>query len=223
MKILGIIPARGGSKGIPKKNIKLIKGKPLIAYTIEEALKSKLDEVIVSTDCKEIANVSHKYTSKVIIRPKKLAQDDSPTIEAIKHALMTVEGDFDSVMILQPTSPLRTYQHINEAIELFKNDKDADSLVSVVEVPHNYMPEKLMEFDGKYLQGNLQIKRRQEIKKMYARNGAAIYISKVELIKNDKILGDKILPYFMDKISSFDIDDMEAWFICESILMKMVI
>ena len=154
MKILGIIPARGGSKGIPKKNIKLLNGKPLIAYTIEAALASNLDRVIVSTDCKEIAGISKEYGAEVIIRSFNLAEDTTPTLPVLQHVVSKLEVEFDAVMTLQPTSPLRTSKHINEAIELFESDKEVDSLVSVVEVPHNYMPEKLMSFDGKYLTGN---------------------------------------------------------------------
>ena len=217
MKILGIIPARGGSKGIPKKNIKLLNGKPLIAYTIEAALASNLDRVIVSTDCKEIAGISKEYGAEVIIRSFNLAEDTTPTLPVLQHVVSKLEVEFDAVMTLQPTSPLRTSKHINEAIELFESDKEVDSLVSVVEVPHNYMPEKLMSFDGKYLTGNREVKRRQEISTMYARNGAAIYITKTEKL-GEYIFGGKILPYFMSKIKSFDIDDMEDWEIVERII-----
>ena len=214
MKILGIIPARGGSKGIPKKNIKLLNGKPLIAYTIEAALASNLDRVIVSTDCKEIAGISKEYGAEVIIRSFNLAEDTTPTLPVLQHVVSKLEVEFDAVMTLQPTSPLRTSKHINEAIELFESDKEVDSLV---EVPHNYMPEKLMSFDGKYLTGNREVKRRQEISTMYARNGAAIYITKTEKL-GEYIFGGKILPYFMSKIKSFDIDDMEDWEIVERII-----
>ena len=214
MKILGIIPARGGSKGIPRKNIKLLNGKPLIAYTIEAALASNLDRVIVSTDCKEIAGISKEYGAEVIIRSFNLAEDTTPTLPVLQHVVSKLEVEFDAVMTLQPTSPLRTSKHINEAIELFESDKEVDSLV---EVPHNYMPEKLMSFDGKYLTGNREVKRRQEISTMYARNGAAIYITKTEKL-GEYIFGGKILPYFMSKIKSFDIDDMEDWEIVERII-----
>ena len=217
MKILGIIPARGGSKGIPRKNIKLLNGKPLIAYTIEAALASNLDRVIVSTDCEEIAGISKEYGAEVIIRSFNLAEDTTPTLPVLQHVVSKLEVEFDAVMTLQPTSPLRTSKHINEAIELFESDKEVDSLVSVVEVPHNYMPEKLMSFDGKYLTGNREVKRRQEISTMYARNGAAIYITKTEKL-GEYIFGGKILPYFMSKINSFDIDDIEDWEIVERLI-----
>ncbi|MEM5557225.1 acylneuraminate cytidylyltransferase family protein [Aliarcobacter cryaerophilus] len=214
MKILGVIPARGGSKGIPKKNIKLLNGKPLISYTIEAALASNLNRVIVSTDCEEIAGVSKHYGVEVMMRPSHLAEDKTPTLPVLQDVVAKLEEKYDAVMTLQPTSPLRTVEDINKSIEIFASDSKADSLVSVVEVPHNYMPEKLMDFDGKYISGNSQVKRRQEVSNMYARNGAAIYITKTEKL-SEYIFGGKVLPYFMSKTNSFDIDDMEDWEIVE--------
>lgn len=217
MKILGIIPARGGSKGIPKKNIKLLNGKPLIAYTIANALASNLDRVIVSTDNEEISRISKECGAEVIIRPDNLAEDKTPTIHVLQDAVSRLDEKFDCIMTLQPTSPLRNSEHINEAIKLFESDKEADSLVSIVEVPHNYMPEKLMSLDGKYLFGNNDIKRRQDLPIMYARNGAAIYVTKTERL-NEYIFGGKALPYFMNKKFSFDLDDMEDWELLECLI-----
>jgi len=217
MKTLGIIPARGGSKGIPKKNIKLLCGKPLIAYTIKSALGSILDRVIVSTDCAEIAEVSRRYGAEVMMRPNVLAKDDTPTLPVLKDVVDKLDGKYDVVVTLQPTSPLRTAKHINESLILFEKEYQADSLVSVVEIPHSYSPEKLMTFDGQYLNGNLQVKRRQDMQEMFARNGAAIYITKIENLSK-YIFGGKILPYFMRRIDSFDIDDIEDWKMVEKII-----
>ena len=217
MKILGIIPARSGSKGIPKKNIKLLNGKPLIAYTIEAGLKSNLNKVVVSTDCNEIADISKDYGCDVIMRPVNLARDETPTLPVLIDVVSKLEETFSGVMTLQPTSPLRNKHHINEAIDLFKSDNDADSLVSVVQVNHGFMPNKLMTFDGKYLSGKSTINRRQDSPLMYARNGAAIYITKTEKL-NEFIFGGNILPYFMSKIDSFDLDDMDDWQILERII-----
>lgn len=217
MKTLGIIPARGGSKGIPKKNIKLLNGKPLIAYTLEAALSSTIDRVVVSTDCQEIAQIAKQFGVEVIIRPSDLAKDSTPTLPVLQYTVNNINETFDAVVTLQPTSPLRVAKHINEAIELFKNDDMADSLVSVIEVPHNYMPEKLMDIKGKYLVGNSEAKRRQEINKAYARNGAAIYITKSSRL-DDYIFGGNILPYFMEKINSVDIDYIEDWEIVNRII-----
>lgn len=216
MQILAIIPARGGSKGIPYKNIKLLNGKPLIAYTIEAALASKISRLIVSTDCKEIAEVSRGYGAEVMMRPPSLAKDETATLPVLQNVISRLDDTYDAVITLQPTSPLRTFEDINNAIEVFSLDDNADSLVSVVGVPHNYMPEKVMYYDGKYLSGNNLIKRRQDIDLIYARNGAAIYITRISRI-NDFIFGGKILPYFMNKLNSFDIDDIEDWIIVEKI------
>ena len=220
MKILGVIPARGGSKGIPKKNIKLLNGKPLIAYTIEVALASNLDKVVVSTDCEEIASISKEYGADVIMRSENLAQDNTPTLPVLKDTINKIDSEYDAVMTLQPTSPFRTTKHIDEAIELFTSDKEADSLVSVVEVPHNFMPEKLMSINDKYLVGDIEARRRQDMGVMYARNGAVIYITKTNKIQN-YIFGGRILPFFMDKMSSFDIDDMQDWSVAQYLLKSL--
>lgn len=217
MKTLGVIPARGGSKGIPQKNIKLLRGKPLIAYTILEAKKSVIDRLIVSTDCEQIARVAQKYDVEVIIREDGLSDDRSPTLPVIQEALKRTGECFDAVITLQPTSPLRSSNDINEAISLFALHTEADSLVSVVEVPHQYSSEKVMTLDGKYLIGSNQPQRRQEISIKYARNGAAIYITRSERL-SEYIFGGKVLPYIMKKFNSFDIDDIDDWEIVERLI-----
>lgn len=216
MKILGIIPARGGSKGIPKKNIKHLHGEPLIAYSIKTALASKLDRVIVSTDCKEIATISRDYGSEVIIRPSHLSEDKTPTLPVIQDVVAKLDEKFDAVMTLQPTSPFRSINDINKCIEIFSSDKEADSLVSIVEVPHNFIPEKLMTLSGKYLTGNNQILQRQDVPTKYARNGSAIIITKTEKL-SEFIFGGNTLPYVMSKLTSIDIDDMDDWKIAEKL------
>lgn len=217
MKVLGIIPARGGSKGIPKKNLKILCGKPLIAYTFEEAKKSALSKIVVSTDSAEIAECAQSYGIDVCLRPLELAQDSSATLDALKYTVSKGYQDYDAVMTLQPTSPLRTFLHINEAIHLFKSTPGADSLVSVVRVPHSFMPEKLMELKEGYLVGDFSPRMRQHVDIRYARNGAAIYITKMDNLKN-YILGGNVLAYKMSKISSIDIDDLEDWEIVERLL-----
>ena len=193
---------------MPNKNVVLLNSDPLIAYTIKAGLASKLDQVIVSTDNSQIAKISRSYGVKVITRPNELALDDTPTLPVLQHALSTLPEKYDVVMTLQPTSPLRTKDNINDCIEIFNNNLDADSLVSVVEIPHSYMPDKIMMFDGCYLKGSTEAKRRQDMSKIYARNGAAIYMTRTENLK-DFIFGGKILPYFMSKLNSFEIDDLE--------------
>ena len=217
MKILAVIPARFGSKGIPNKNIKLLNGKPLISYTIEASINSQISHTIVSTDSFEISKIAREYGLEVHNRCASLAKDDTPTLPVIQEVIDNLNDKYDAVMTLQPTSPLRSNLHINEAINLFHDNKSADSLVSVVATPHNYLSEKQMLINGDFIFGNTNPLRRQECKTSYSRNGAAIYLSQMELLKTS-ILGFKILPYIMDKIHSIDIDDMEDWLIAESIL-----
>lgn len=210
MKSIGIIPARGGSKGIPHKNVVDLAGKPLIAYTIEEALKSSLNKVVVSTDCDRICEVATRYGVEIVKRPQNLSKDDTPTLPVIQHTLTAYNEEFDLIATLQPTSPLRKAKHIDEAMDLIKKYEDADSLVSVVKVPHNMVPNSLMikkqDFIETLEDANEPILRRQDKSSFYARNGAAIYLTKYEKIKN-YIFGGKIIGYEMNRIEGIDIDD----------------
>lgn len=222
MKSIGIIPARGGSKGIPNKNIYPVNGKPLIEYTIDAAKRSNLDEIVVSTDSIEIANIVKKRGVKVIFRPPELAQDCTPTLPVLQHTLKELDDCFDFVVTLQPTSPFRRSEHINQAISLITNDNMADSLVSVIQVPHNMVPESIMCLNNGYLidyqqHSNTQILRRQDKGTYFARNGAAIYITKVKNIRQF-IFGGKIIPYKMDFFSSLDIDSLDDILLAETLL-----
>ncbi|NQY74113.1 MAG: acylneuraminate cytidylyltransferase family protein [Candidatus Margulisbacteria bacterium] len=223
MRYLGIIPARGGSKGIPHKNRKPLCGKPLILYTIEAAQNSQLEQIIVSTDDPEIIEIAKSSGVSCIHRPQELAQDDTPTLPVLQHALSTLDPSFDAVVTLQPTSPLRNSKHINEAMALFELDPKTDSLVSIIDVPHNMTPESMMTLENGYL---LPINthsplRRQDKPQYVARNGAAIYISKISCL--DKyIWGGNILGYRMSKIDSIDIDDEQDWIIAECLLSNKV-
>jgi len=138
MKVMGLITARGGSKGIPNKNITLLNGIPLISYTIEAALQSNvLDKIYVSTNDKKIASVAMEYGAEIINRPDELATDQSNSLDAIRHALhQTRDQSFTHFILLQPTSPLRNHNHISSALELFCIKK-SKSLVSVIETEHS--------------------------------------------------------------------------------------
>jgi len=214
-KILAIIPARGGSKGVIRKNVRNLAQKPLIAYTIEAAKTSKyLDRIIVSTDDEEISCVSKNYGAEVpFLRPIELAQDDTPGIEPILHCLEWLVNEQgyvpDYVCLLQCTSPLRNQYQINEAIEEMLNE-DADSIVSVYESDKSPYWMKKIE-DGKlknFLDSNKDYTRRQDIPKAYMLNGA-IYICKTDvLIKNKSWYSENTIPFIMDKITSVDIDDI---------------
>jgi len=230
MRILGIIPARGGSKGVPKKNIKLLGGKPLIAYTIEAAKNAKgLTRLILSSDNDEIIKIARDYGLEVPFkRPENLAIDESPTNLTVIHALEYFKEkgiEFDAVCLLQVTNPFRTSEFIDKAIEKFKMAQ-TDSLVSVLEVPHEYNPHWVFEKNAK---GNLEIctgeseiiSRRQDLPISYYRDGS-IYIAKTAVILNQKSLYGKSIAYIeADKTSHINIDTMEDWEKAEQMLIKL--
>ena len=203
-----IIPARAGSKGIPNKNMKDLNGFPLIQYTINAVLASQIEEFIISTDSKEIINYCFERGYNYIVRPEKFSQDDSKAIDVINHVIESKKINHEYIVYLQPTSPLRTEYHINESIGLIESTPEADSLVSIVNVPHNFVPESLMKIKDGFLYeiSDTKIYNRQKKPDYYARNGAAIYITKRKNLKHF-IFGGNILGYNMGKIESLDIDD----------------
>lgn len=220
MKILAIIPARGGSKGVSGKNIKLLEKKPLLAYTAEIALKSKyLTEVIVSSEDEQIIAVAKSLGIKVpFVRPTELAQDHTPTIDVIIHALQWYESQnvfFDAVCLLQATSPFRMVAFLDKAIEKFIVS-GCDSLVSVQKVPHEYNPHWTFEVNP---DGNLKIatgeteiiSRRQELPTAYHRDGS-IYMTKTEvLLQQHSLYGKSIAFIESDSEMYVNIDTMEDW------------
>jgi len=223
--IIAIIPARGGSKGIPRKNIKKLGSKPLIAYTIEEALKSKcLDHVFVSTEDPEIANISKEYGAQVIDRPASLAKDTSKTVDAVLHAIEYLEREGihpHTVVLLQPTSPLRNIEDIDAAVNLFL-DNECDSVISVCEPDHS--PFWCFTMSGMYLKPILDKKfddtRRQDLPRVVTPNGA-IYISSPETIRRYKgFYGDWIIPYCMPPERSIDIDKPLDFTIAEVLINR---
>ena len=230
LEILGIIPARGGSKGIPHKNIHPLCGKPLIEYTIDAARGSRyLTRTILTSDSEEIIGVARKYGVEVpFVRPKDLARDDTPALPVIQHAVRWLEEkeDYrpDYIVLLQPTSPLRTSRHINEALGKFI-DSGADSIVSVVKVPHNYNPYSVMRLENNYLKPFLAYDETNNIRQQkpvfFARNGAAVYAFTYEcLMKKNSIYGEKMLAYEMTRKESIDIDDFLDLKICEMIMKE---
>lgn len=226
MKILGLIPARGGSKGVPGKNKKLLASKPLIVYTIEAALKSNLDAVLVSTDDQIIAEISSAAGALVpFIRPAHLAEDSTPTLPVIQHALQQLESDgkvYDAVCLLQPTNPFRSAEDINAAIAELKK-KEADCLLSVLEVPHQFNPHwVLMDEKGnlKWAMGDaLPIQRRQELPKAYYRDGS-IYITKTHVINTGSLYGNVISYILSDPRKHVNIDTMADWEEAEKLMLS---
>ena len=213
--VLAIITARGGSKGIPGKNIKLLCGKPLIAWTIEAAIKSKyIDRTIVSTDSDEIMKVSREWGAEVPFkRPVELATDEASSESVILHALNWIQDNdnkyYDYFILLQPTSPLRNEQHIDGAIEKIIEDQKAESLVSISEVSISPYLMKVVNRNGyldDFIKQDNRVSRRQDLPRIYQINGA-IYISKMEdyLEKKSFYMGNNAY-YLMDVVSSLDID-----------------
>jgi len=212
MKILGIIPARAGSKSIKNKNISNLGGKPLIAYTIEAVKKSNLINFVVSSDSNKILDISKKYGAKnLILRPKKYAQDKTRSVFLFKYLRKQFEKNFkfDAIMILQPTSPLRTHTDINRAIKLFKNNK-CDSVISVASVGGihparmKYLNKKKYIIDPEFSEKK-EGQNRQELKKIYIKNGA-IYLFKKDNLNKNSIKGKKSLAMIMPQHSSINID-----------------
>ena len=225
LRLLAVIPARGGSKGIPRKNIKLLRGQPLIAYSIDAAKQARsVDRIIVSTDDEEIAAISRELGVEICMRPTAMAQDDTPTRDALLHVVSELAAESyvpGAVLTLQPTSPLRTATHIDEATELFAADPQADSLVSCVEVPHIFHPLSVMrKNESGYLEpfsSRPQPYRRQDKEVVFARNGAAIYITRTARLA-EYVFGGRLIAYVMDMNSSVDIDTMEDFAVAERVL-----
>jgi CMP-N,N'-diacetyllegionaminic acid synthase len=224
-KILAVIPARGGSKGMPRKNVRLLCGRPLIAYTIEAALSSKLiDRVVVSTEDEEIAEISQKYGAEVISRPIELAQDDTPSLPIHQHAighLEEMEGYRPKIIvILQPTSPLRLVEDVDRAIEGFLNGK-CDSIASVCEVEHPL--QWMYTLEGGRLKPVIKegenVTRRQDAAEVYRLNGAIYVTSRDMIMKENRVLGRDIGTYIMPLERSVDIDT-ELDFTLAGLLMK---
>lgn len=222
--VLGLIPARGGSKGIPRKNIALLAGRPLLAYTCEAALASAvLNRVVLSTDDEEIAEVGRRCGIEVpFIRPTSLARDETPSIDVVRHAVEHLGHKEhwmpDMVVLLQPTSPFRKALHIDEAVDRMK-ETDADTVVSVVEVPHRFNPHSVMRLkEGKLVDflpaaSDFDRFRRQALPVLYARNGPAVLASRVEVILESKsFYGARVVPYLMTEEESLDIDSkLDLW------------
>ena len=224
-KIISIIPARGGSKGLPRKNVALLDGKPLIAYSIESALKSNLvNRVIVSTEDAEIAVVSRRHGSEVSNRPKELAQDDTPTISVVQQVLHQLEGDgyiAEVVVLLQPTTPLRTSEDIDAAIQLFLTS-NCQSVVSICEMEHS--PYWSFQVEKGYLKPLLGEKylniRRQDLPKVYLPNGALFVSSPRILYETKSFYSSRTIPYIMPPERSIDIDSENDLLDAEILLEK---
>lgn len=225
MKHMAIIPARSGSKGVKNKNIKELNGKPLMAYTIEAALKSDIfDCVHVSTDSEQYAAVAEKYgAEEPFLRKKNLAGDASSTWDVLRWTVEEYEKrgiQFDTVTLLQPTSPMRNEENIKEAFDIFEK-KSADAVISVCELEHAIQICNKLGENGSmchFIDSN-KIGARQQLETYYRLNGA-IYIQKTELLMSrENLYGEKSYAYVMDQMHSVDIDS-ELDFLFAETLMK---
>lgn len=224
MGIIAIIPARSGSKGLVNKNIKELCGKPLMAWTIMSAIESNcFDEIMVSTDSEEYATIAREYGANVpFLRSDIMSSDTASTWDTVREVISNynlIGKSFDSVCLLQPTSPLRDSNDISSAIDFYKKKK-ANSVVSVCEMEHSISICNTLPEDGSlfgFFDSN-RSGRRQDMKKYYRLNGA-IYIQQTQLLmKCENIYGVNSYAYIMDKVSSIDIDD-EVDFICAESLI----
>ena len=231
LKILAVIPARGGSKGIPKKNIKELAGKPLIAWSIEASLASRyIDRTIVSTDSEEIAEVARKARAEApFLRPAEISQDVTPDTPVFEHCLewLKEKENFipEIIVHLRPTGPLRTPEEIDEAIEMLAADPDADSIRSIEEPPKP--PFKMWEPQGNYIKPFAQLHGlkdfhtmpRQMLPKVYQTTADIGIMRLATVLKKKSVIGDHVLPYFL-KRPTVDIDNPIDFEIAELLLKK---
>lgn len=227
MRNIAIIPARSGSKGLPDKNIKLLNGKPLIAYTIEAARDSNLfDEIFVSTDSDEYANIARKWGANVpFLRSDELSSDTASSWDVVKDAILhyqKIGKEFDTVALLQPTSPLRNSEDIENGYDIFQN-RDAQAVVAICEVDHsplwcNTLPED--KSLGDFLNSELIKSPRQNLPTYYRINGALYIVDRELIMSTDNIYNEKCYAVIMPKEHSIDIDDAMDFKFAEVLISK---
>lgn len=226
-KIIGIIPARGGSKGLPKKNILPLAGKPLIGWAIEEAKKSRfIDYLILSSEDKEIIDIAKSFGCSVpFLRPAELSKDDTHAIAPVLHALKMLTERYDYIVLLQPTSPLRKVSDIDGCVEFCIN-QNAKSCISVVEPTKNPYWMFSLGSDNRLSPLIPQKKRpdrRQDLPKIYVPNGA-IYVAEIEwLFKNNSFITNETIAYIMPQERSIDIDNIIDFKMAEILLKENIV
>jgi CMP-N,N'-diacetyllegionaminic acid synthase len=220
MKVLGLITARGGSKGVPRKNIRLLNGKPLLAYTAETALRAQtLTRIILSTEDEEIAEVGRNCGIDVpFMRPKELAQDSTPSFSVVQHALLTLEESgelFDAVCLLQPTNPLRRAEDIDNCVRLL-TESNADSVVSVLPVPHEYNPRWVFWKSENNLMSlatgeSEPTTRRQDLPPAFHRDGSVYVTRRAAILEKKSLYGENVKGYEIEAEFSANIDTEADW------------
>jgi CMP-N,N'-diacetyllegionaminic acid synthase len=227
--VLGVIPARGGSKGIPGKNIRLLAGRPLIEYTVRAAQDSGvIDRLILSTDAPEIAEVGRRLGVEVpFLRPTSLAQDDTAMLAVLEHAVQFVEDRGWAphiIALLQPTAPLRKPRHIVEAIDLLRSSA-CDAVASVSEVPSHMSPDYVMRIvDGRlvpFLPTGATLTRRQDARTAYARDGTVYAFWRKTLLESRSIYGNVCRPLVVPSHESIVLDTLDDWSVAESRLQAL--
>ena len=224
--VLALVPARGGSKGVPRKNVRPLAGRTLLDYTATAARESGvIDRLVLSTDSEEIADAGRRAGIEVpFMRPAALAQDDTPMLPVIRHTLETLAANGwtpDIVVLLQPTSPLRRASHIREAVQLLRTS-GADSVVTVVRVPAHMSPDYVMRIEGDrltpFLPEGARVTRRQDARAAYSRDGTVYAFRRQTLAAFDSIYGEDCRPLVIDAADSLSIDAAADWDMAERIL-----
>lgn len=227
-RVLGLIPARAGSKGIPGKNLKLLAGRPLIWYAADAARRSgQIDRLILSTDSEHIATVGRKIGVEVpFLRPAELAQDDTPMLSVIEHAVAALEHEgwtAEIVVLLQPTSPLRRPEHIERAVTILRQT-GADSVVSVVRVRPDMSPDYVLKIvDGRlepFLREGALITRRQDARPAYSRDGTVYAFWRETLAKHRSIYGIDCRPLEIPRDEAMTLDTQEDWEEAERLMSR---
>ena len=227
MQVLGVIPARGGSKGVPGKNLRVVAGKPLLAYTIDAARASRrLTRFVLSTDDPAIADAGRSLGVEVpFVRPADLATDDAPMLGVLQHAAreMATRGcEPGVVVLLQPTSPLRRAEHIDAAVDMLASS-EADAVVSVVRVPHQFSPNSLMQLEGdrvRPLTDGPLVLQRQHKAVVYARNGPAVLAVRAAQLERGALYGGDTRALVMGSEESLDIDESSDFELLEFMLSR---
>jgi CMP-N,N'-diacetyllegionaminic acid synthase len=226
VRTLGLVPARAGSKGVPDKNIRPLAGRPLLEYTARAAFASGvLDGVVLSTDSAQIADAGRRAGLEVpFMRPAALAQDDTPMLPVVQHAIDALAADGwtpDVIVLLQPTSPLRRPSHISDAVALLHRT-GADSVVSVVELPRHLSPDYVMRIEGDvlrpFLPDGARVTRRQDARPAYSRDGTVYVFRRATLERFGNIYGDECRPLLVQPSDSLSIDSPADWAAAEGIL-----
>jgi CMP-N,N'-diacetyllegionaminic acid synthase len=217
--VLGVVPARGGSKGIPDKNLRPLAGRPLLAYVRDAAqVSGVVDRLVLSTDSEEIAELGRRLGLDVpFLRPAELARDDSPMQPVVEHAVVEVErGGWrpDVVLVLQPTAPLRRGEHIAAAVDLLERS-GCSSVVSVVEIPRHFAPQYAMKMvEGRlvpYLPEGRRITRRQDAEAAYSRDGTVYAVRRDVLVEQHDLYGDDCRPLVLAADESVNLDAPGDW------------